>query len=155
MKVKELFENNTFKQMAKENRERKKAAREAELAAEKAHRAATRTVKKTKKAKDDVALHMKVIDAIGMSFPDGDPFDHFSGYLNRNNLDMSDVNRVMKKFERRDYYKYLSDMWDGVAGDAKSYANSMIEDGHEPQNSPYYHWKKGDKQVTLEPNPWK
>lgn len=150
-----LNENNTFKQMAKENRERKKAAREAAEAAEKAHRAAASTAKKAKKVKDDVALHTKVIDAISMSFPDGDPIDHFMGYLNRNDLDMSDVNRVMKKYEKRDYYRYLSDMWDDVAKDAAHWANSRIEDGKDPEDSPYYTWKKGDKKVTLVQNPWK
>lgn len=156
MKVKDLLvENNTFKQMAKENRERKKAAREAEIAANKAHRAASAAAKKAKKVKDDVGLHAKVIDAISMSFPDGDPSDHFMGYLNRNDLDMSDVNRVMRKFEGVDYYKYLSRMWDDTARDRMHDANRDIENGKEPDQSDFYTWKKGDKKVTPSDNPWK
>ena len=120
-----------------------------------AERAEAKKAEKEEKEKLDSQLYHKVVDAIGNSFPDGDPMDHFMDWMDRKGLDMKDVDRVFKKYEGKSYYRYLANMWDDYAGDNMADANSEIAAGKKPASSAFYHWDGKSKKVTKEKNPWK
>ena len=109
---------------------------------------------KKRSAEELSAIYRKVEDAIGNSWPDGDPADSFSGYLNRNNYTMDDVDAAFKKHAKTTYYKYLENMWRDMAADAMHDAKEAIKRGQKPERSPYYDIINGDS-VELNSNPWK
>jgi hypothetical protein len=117
-------------------------------------KAAQRKKSKEERAALDVALLNKVENAISNSFPDGDPMDWFVGFLEKHNLDLSDVDRVMKKQYGRTYDQYQIDMWDSFAADSEHDANMMISQGQDPGSSPFWSWDGKSPKVELEPNPW-
>jgi len=77
---------------------------------------------KVKKALND--LYWIAQDAIGMSFPDGDPIDHIIPKARRLGIPMDSVgewlDRAFKKNEGVSYDQFLSNLWDDQYGDAKS-----------------------------------
>jgi len=149
MKVAELLEN-AFKQWAQENKDRKQKERAAGKEHEKNFRVKQRQQNAEAKLAADRKLLQKIEDAISNSFPDGDPFDHFSSYLRHNDLDMSDVNRVVRKAHGVDYHRHLARMWDEVA----SQAIHDAKNGHVETHSAFYDVDK-DGKITRAPNPWK
>lgn len=155
MKVSELFEahKSIYARMAAENRARKQKEREEAKKAEAARKTAKKQQSKIEKERLEAQIFTKVEDAISMSFPDGDPFDHLVHWLNARDLTMDDVNRVLKKKIGITYDKYLSRMWDDAAADAVSDAEMMLSNGKTPHDSPFYH--VADGKVVREPNPWK
>jgi hypothetical protein len=82
-------------------------------------------------------------DAIGQSFPDGDPSDHLRDYLDKHGLEWSDVNAAFKKIHKKDFYKYLADMWDSHAADAL----------HDAKGGAY--GEHYDNEWFSQGNPWK
>lgn len=90
--------------------------------------------------KELLRLHNKVLEAVGQSFPDGDPIDIIGPWVNRQGWDIYDVTQkgfldaAMKKFSgAKSYDHYLEDFWDQFAAD-------------NPGN---------DMGVTKETNPWR
>lgn len=95
-------------------------------------------------------VYDRVETAIGNSFPDGDPIDHFGPWLEKNKLTMDHVDRAFRKFAKTSYNQYLVDMWDSTAGDAIHDAKN----GHVDHYSPYYD-VAADGVITPKANPWK
>lgn len=99
-----------------------------------------------------------VIDAIGSSFPDGDPIDHIIPKLKRMGLDPYDsgkiIDQALKKFghgaEKKGLYKYMETTWSDFQADQGYDA----EHGHIDKNSPFYDVDKSGKIVPSD-NPWK
>lgn len=155
MKLTDLFEayKNQYAAMAAENRARAKKQREEERAAEKARKDAAKGASKDAKAKLENHLYAKAMDAVGQSFPDGDPMEMILPWMNRNNLTIKDLDRVFKKHDGVTFHKYLAVMWDQYAGQAVFDA----EHGHVDHNSAFYTVKKGEDKTRFErlPNPWK
>ena len=120
-----------------------------------AERAEAKKAEKEEKEKLDHKLYNKVIDAISNSFPDGDPMDHFMDWMERNGMDMKDVDRVMKKYEGKSYYRYLANMWDDYAADTIADAKSRIAAGKKPESSNFYYFDEKTGKLTKEKNPWK
>jgi len=59
-------------------------------------------------------------EAIGNSFPDGDPMDSLGTWARQNNVDMDDINRAARKAtgqRSKTFYEYLASMWDDHAAD--------------------------------------
>lgn len=82
----------------------------------------------------------KVQDALGQSFPDGDPIDIIAPWCRRMGWEMMDINekglldKAVRKFiGPKTYYKFLEGFWDEFAGD-------------NPEN---------EMGVTKETNPWR
>ena len=137
----------------KTDRELKKADREnakwdrLDRAAEKA---------RTNPKVDLQKIYNIVIGAIGDSFPDGDPIDHFAGPLRRLGVPeysvMDYADKAMKKFggksEKKGVYGYLADMWDDMAGDAMYDAKNGGE-----ARSPFVEIEDG--KPVKQDNPWK
>ena len=98
-------------------------------------------------------IYHKVEDAVGQSFPDGDPIDHFSGWLRKNGFTMDDVDAAFKKNTKSTYYQYLANMWDDHAGDRIADAKNNVKRGGTPDDSPFY--KVEDGKVNATDNPWK
>jgi hypothetical protein len=146
-----------YGQMADENKARMKKIRDEEKLRKKIEKAewnrkygAAAQKKQSKAARmalDDVLLN-KVENAISNSFPDGDPIDWFSGFLHKHDLDLSDVDRVMKKRYGRTYDQYQIDMWDSFAADSASDANTYIAQGQDPGDSPFWRWDGDRKSVV-------
>lgn len=82
-------------------------------------------------------------DAIGQSFPDGDPSDHLRDYLDKHDLDWTDVNAAFKKIHKKEFYAYLADMWDDHAADAL----------HDAKGGAY--GEHYDNEWFAQGNPWK
>lgn len=62
-----------------------------------------------------------VEEALGNSFPDGDPHDSIAPYLNKHDLDWDDVDKAVAKATRNKHktlHSYMADMWDSYADDA-------------------------------------
>lgn len=94
---------------------------------------------KVKKALDD--LYWVAQDAIGMSFPDGDPIDHIIPKARRMGIPMDSVgewlDRAFKKHEGVGFYEHLARLWDDQYGDAKS------DMDHVSPSDDYYQTTKG------------
>ena len=131
MKVNELLEDRYFNQWAKdkaaENRARNKL-----LAPPKASKAAP--AKAPKKEKPNFGkIWLDVQDAIGDSFPDGDPIDHIRGPKDQwGHLDMQLIDKVVKMYagsKKAKYglYDYLADMWDDHQADRLHDAAEMLK----------------------------
>lgn len=64
-------------------------------------------------------------DAVGMSFPDGDPLDHIIPRARKLGVPLDDVLKWLDLAVKRmgmgkDYYDYLESLWDDQYSDAKS-----------------------------------
>jgi hypothetical protein len=67
----------------------------------------------------------EVENAIGNSFPDGDPIDSLHDYMDKHDVTMDEINLAVKKNVmgrgrgKKNYgmYDYLADMWDDMARD--------------------------------------
>jgi hypothetical protein len=79
-----------------------------------------------KKARTDKALHelVSVIeDAVGSTFPDGDPFDHIYPVTRRMGIPANDIltwldRAVSKAGMGKSYHDYIASIWDDQYGDA-------------------------------------
>jgi hypothetical protein len=104
------------------------------------------------------AIYQKAQDAIGNSFPDGDPGDHLYPWLEKRGLDMDIVNRAFRKFDKTDFYGALAQYWDDTQADQLYDVEIMKKQGHNfsrvSDNSPFYDIDKAGN-VTPRPNPWK
>src|SRR5271170_5878604 len=119
MKVSELLEGRGWAaDMARENRERHRKEREAAKAEEKARAAAERERNKPAKKPSLDEIHSKVMNAVSDTFPDGEPLDPIRKWMDRNDIDLNDIDKAFKKFEKKDFYGYLAVMWDDFADDA-------------------------------------
>jgi hypothetical protein len=105
------------------------------------------TVRKVKPNLD--VLYQKGLDAIGDSFPDGDPIDRLGPWLSKQGFDFEDMNKAFRKHEKKDFYAYLAHMWEDMARDQLHDAKN----GHADENSVFYHQNdQGD--WVLADNPW-
>jgi hypothetical protein len=99
-------------------------------------------------------IYDKVSNAIGDSFPDGDPIDYFGNWLRKNELTMDDVDRAFKKREKRTYYQYLGDMWEDIARSAFIDAHKAYHKyGREPEEHSNF-WHMGKNGPELNDNHW-
>lgn len=107
------------------------------------------------------AIYQKAQDAIGNSFPDGDPSDHLYPWLEKRGLDMDIVNRAFRKFDKTDFYGALADLWDDVQGDRLYDAKIMLKQSqttgrplsrHDEYNA-FYSIEYGV--IVPELNPWR
>lgn len=97
-----------------------------------------------------------VMDAIGNSFPDGDPIDHYVRPIQRLGVKEFHVGDVvemaLKKHgrgvEKKGVHAYLAQMWDDMAGDAMHDAKA----GHEARE-PFVRMEDG--KPVKQDNPWK
>jgi hypothetical protein len=97
-----------------------------------------------------------VMDAIGNSFPDGDPSDHYARPIRRLGVKEYHVGEVvtmaMKKhgsgIEKKGVYAYLAQLWGDMANDAMHDALN----GHGAR-APFVRLGKGGK-PELQDNPW-
>jgi hypothetical protein len=173
------YEDKWAKEKAAENRVKLKAQKDAERAQRKAMEPPKQP--RVKKEKVNLALVWRdVEDAIGISFPDGDPIDHLRKYENSwGTIDMDLIDKAVKMYAgprtkrkaKYGMYDYLGDMWDSTQGDWLHDANEMLKhkdfrlfdnnEFYDVDNGPDYHddyktWDGWDK-VKIEPrrNPWK
>lgn len=85
------------------------------------------------KSKKLLTISQYIQDAVGNTFPDGDPFDHLKPKLRRlglNDDNMMDwLNAATKKhLGFKDYYAYLAAVWDDFARDSGDMLNIKPED---------------------------
>lgn len=112
-----------------------------------------------KPAVDLQKVYNIVMDAIGNTFPDGDPFDHYAPKIRKlgvGEYDVGDVvEKAMKKFghgiEKKGTHAYMAQMWDEMSRDAMHDAKSM-KNGEE-FDSPFIEYENGKPVVRS--NPWK
>ena len=82
--------------------------------------------------------------AVGDSFPDGDPFDRISSWLNKHDLTIHDVDAAVKEFsDASTAHEYLAKMWDDYSADAE---HDALQGAH---GDTY------DDQWFQRANPWK
>lgn len=85
---------------------------------------------RVKKALED--LYWIAQDAIGMSFPDGDPIDHIIPKARRMGIPMNDIgewlDRAFKKHEGVGYNEHLARLWDDQYRDAKADMDHVGQD---------------------------
>lgn len=82
--------------------------------------------------------------AVDDSFPDADPFDRISDWLNQNGLTIHDVDQAVKQFGGADSaHDYLASMWDDFSADAEYDAMQGA------------HGDTYDDQWFTRQNPWK
>jgi hypothetical protein len=124
--------------------------------------ASEKTDKAAAKDELDRELHRRITNAISSSFPDGEPLDRVESFMRKNDLDIKDVDRVMKRFEKTTYNGYLADMWDDFAADSASDAKAELARGHVPQDSPFFRVTgtdgnkfTGKEKIVMNGNPWK
>jgi hypothetical protein len=112
---------------------------------EKEERRETKAKAAAKKANAQTAFQIVAAgeDAIGQSFPDGDPSDYLRDYLDKHDLEWSDVNAAFKKVHKKEFYPYLADMWDDHARDAL----------HDAKGGAY--GEHYDNEWFAQRNPWK
>lgn len=63
----------------------------------------------------------KFQQAVGDSFPDGDPFDRMGPWMRQHDLTMHDLDAAVAEFNGKNEtaHSYLAQMWDDHAGDAE------------------------------------
>lgn len=107
--------------------------------------------KLTKKELDAMILD-RGDEAIGSSFPDGDPIDHLYRFMSKHNICMEDFDRVFNKHYKikTGFYGYLANIWDDQQRDAISDARSGSTQLDSYSN--YYYLKAGE--LVLRQNPW-
>jgi hypothetical protein len=131
------------KKLAATNRERARAERDIQRATKKAQ--------KSQNYKPPLSyVYWKANDVISQTFPDGDPFDHLTPWLQSVGLTMDDVDAAIRKYHGGDdFYTYLANMWDGVQADSIQDAKN----GHIDNNSVFYN--VGDNgSIIPSQNPW-
>ncbi len=149
MKINEVYGDDWAKILAKKNRDR--IALEKRIAKERKDLEKVRPVRVAKPIKPSQDLiWRKVVDVIGNSFPDGDPIDYLIPYMEKNGITMKEINAAVRKYERVDFYQYLSRLWDESAADQIHDAKN----GHIDDNSPFYNVDKNQNIVPAQ-NPWK
>lgn len=121
-----------------------------------------KSASKAAKEELDRELHRRITNAISSSFPDGEPLDRVESFLRRHDLDIKDVDRVMKRFEKTTYNGYLADMWDDFASDSVADAKADLANGHVPQDSAFFRVTgtdgnkfTGKEKIVMNGNPWK
>ncbi len=132
-------------------------ARRREREWDKIDRAAEREERRRAKMKPSAdEIHRRVENAVSVTFPDGDPIDYVSSWMDQNNVTMDDVDKAFKKIERKTYHRYLGDMWEGLARDslydAKRHYNKHGDEPHDPHNGLF--WEMGKNGPELNDNPW-
>ena len=90
-------------------------------AAAKSQRGYEREINQKPKKPSSDQIWQKVEYVVSQIYPDGDPADFLSPYLEKNNLTYDDVNRAARKNGYKDVYAY----WDDVGLD---FASSMTEE---------------------------
>jgi hypothetical protein len=120
MKVSELFEARGWAaDMARENRERNRKARDAAKAEEKERKAQekSRVTASTKKRNEQFssgAIFRYVSDKISQAFPDGEP--EFHQWMDKYGVTMKDVDKAFKQHSgAKSYDDYMRTMWDESA----------------------------------------
>lgn len=106
------------------------------------------------------AVYNKVIDAIGNSFPDGDPIDTIAPWLERQGVDRykvgETIEKAMKKHghgeEKKGMYAYLASMWEEHALDVVFDAKNSPESEEPGDTNFYYRDERG--RVIMHDNPW-
>lgn len=106
------------------------------------------------------AIYNKVMDAVGNTFPDGDPIDHLIQPLKRMGVPEYSIgeyiDKALKKHghgtEKKGMYAYMAIMWDEMTKDAMYDAKNAAKKG-EKYSSPFVDYDG----ATPEPksNPWK
>ena len=108
-------------------------------------------------AKELEQLYLDGMDAIGSSFPDGDPIDHMLDTLNRNNWTTHEIDLAFKKYghghEKKGFYAAVEGMWDDMQPDQMHDANIDLKAGRTPNRSAFYDIVDG--KVVASRNPWK
>ena len=106
--------------------------------------AAIRTNKEANKPKLS-DIWNKFQQAVGDSFPDGDPFDRIGPWMNQHNLTIHDIDAAVKEYNGTDTaQEYLRQMWDDYSADAEH--DAMMGAHGETYD---------DDQWFNRPNPWK
>lgn len=117
-----------------------------------------------KAKKDTQMIWNNVQEAIGSTFPDGDPIDKLGPWMRRSGFDIHDIDAAVKKHAGKkktgDYglYDYLADMWDDSADDALHDAeNGRKHDRgiHVPDTSVFINFDEGRGKYKKASNPWK
>lgn len=86
----------------------------------------------------------KFVQAVGDSFPDGDPFDRIGPWMQQHGLTIDDLDRaVADSSDHRTAHDYLASMWDDYSRDAEHDAIMGA------------HGQTYDDQWFQHPNPWK
>lgn len=94
----------------------------------------------------------KVELAISNSFPDCDPIDLLLPWMDRNKIDMSTIDAVVRKHNKgvKGLYDLLGQIWDDMQGDQLHDASN----GHIDDSSPFYS-VSDDAVVIPKSNPWR
>lgn len=116
---------------------------------EKAQRLAAREAKRNHPTLDEI-WH-EVDNAIGNSFPDGDPIDSLMPFMTARGVTMDEINASVKKNVmgrgkgKKDYgmYDYLADMWDDMSKDS-------LRDAMQGHHGEHY-----DDKWFAQNNPWR
>lgn len=108
--------------------------------------------------KDLKMLYDRGIEAIGSSFPDGDPIDHMLRYLDPKHWTTDEIDQAFKKFghgyEKKGFYATVEGTWDDFSSDTIADAKMELSQGKKPDsNSPFFDIKDG--KVVPKKNPWK
>ncbi len=102
-------------------------------------------------------LYDRGIEAIGSSFPDGDPIDHISAFMRKNKLYGDDLDAAFAKYgdgyEKKGFYATVAGWWDDMQPDQMHDANIDLKAGRQPEHSDFYDIKDG--KVVAKQNPWK
>ena len=108
--------------------------------------------KKDRRDKVLYELGMLIGDAVGMAFPDGDPWDHIYPAARKMGVPAADMHKWLDAATRKagmgkSYFGYLSALWDDQYSDAKSdYEHNPKDDGARER----YQMMGGDRYQ----NPW-
>lgn len=103
-------------------------------------------------------LAMVIHDAVGMSFPDGDPFDHIYPKARKMGVPANDVLAWLDRAIRKDgsdksYHDYLANLWDD------QYAHAKFDYDNNRDPSAKYHRAAKDRYDSLGGdnyrNPWR
>jgi hypothetical protein len=124
-----------------DERRRQKEWEDIDKEERRAQREAAR-LKKANRPTDDQIVE-RGENAIGNSFPDGDPIDTFGPWLHKHGLDMADVDAAFKKRHKKGFYAYLAAMWDDAAA-------SALHDAQQGSHGEHY-----DNEWFAQNNPWK
>lgn len=106
--------------------------------------------------KEYLDMYNFAIDALGNSFPDGDPIDAVGPYLEKRKWNMDDLDKAFKMYggssEKKGMYSYLADMW------ADQQESHLYDVKNHPEladeNSVFFYVDNNGK-VIPHRNPWK
>jgi hypothetical protein len=146
------------KKKAAENRAKMNAEKEAQKAALARQKAADKAMKPLKPKKPtEWELWELAQDAVGKSFPDGDPVDHLP-----RDIDMDALDKAVKKYAnpynkgkaKYGLYDWLGDMWEDSQKDAIYDAQQQLKRGQDVEEyGPFFRVHNGEVKPTQ--NPWK